>query len=87
MKIQVQSDVTVSKIFNHECHYYMHVFIAPSIPCEEGSTRLVDGYLEQEGRLEICINGIWSTICDTGFEAQDALVACSTLGHDIAGRH
>jgi len=32
-----------------------------------------------EGRLELCINDAWGTICDTFFDARDASVACSLL--------
>ena len=53
--------------------------------CKEGSTRLVRGYLQQEGRLEICLNGVWSSICDTGFDQSDGLAACTGLGYDVAG--
>ncbi len=58
--------------------------IAP-VGCIEGEARLVNGYLQQEGRLEVCLNGVWSTICDTNFDQSDALVACATLGYDVAG--
>ena len=32
-----------------------------------------------EGRLELCVNNAWGTICDTLFGPQDAAVACSQL--------
>ncbi len=43
------------------------------------------GYLEQEGRLEICVKGVWSSICDSGFDQSDGLAACTSLGYNVAG--
>ncbi len=34
------------------------------------------------GRLEIFTNGQWGTICATGFDENDAQVACRQLGFD-----
>ena len=62
--------------------------IAISIPsgnCSDGDLRLVGGSdnLEQgtrEGRVEICINNAWGTVCDDGFTDIDASVACYHIG-------
>ncbi len=50
--------------------------------CEEGSIRLADGPdgIEYEGRLEICINNHWGTVCDDSYNVQEATVACRVLG-------
>jgi hypothetical protein len=34
-----------------------------------------------EGRVEICINETWSTICDNGWSINDANVVCQQLGY------
>ncbi|XP_025102101.1 deleted in malignant brain tumors 1 protein-like [Pomacea canaliculata] len=41
--------------------------------------RLVNGN-SVAGRLEIHFSGTWETVCDYGFEKEDALVACRMLG-------
>ena len=67
----------------------MHSYTAMSISaasstigvvCSDGDLRLVGGVSSSEaGRLEICINNAWGTICQEGFSSDDAEVACRQL--------
>ena len=41
---------------------------------------LVDGADSSEGRVEICINNAWGTVCDNQFGTTDAKVICAQLG-------
>ena len=47
--------------------------------------RLVDGIIENEGRIEMCINGVWGAICDEGWDITDAHVACTQMGYPRLG--
>ena len=38
-----------------------------------------------EGRLEICIGGVWGTVCDDQFDNIAARVVCSQLNYSRAG--
>ena len=49
--------------------------------CTDGDSRLIDGTIEQEGRPEVCVNGVWSSICGYSWNVVDAYVFCVTLGY------
>ena len=53
---------------------------------DEQNIRLVGGTLPIEGRVEYCMGGEWSTICDDNWDNNDAKVVCRQLGYDIEGK-
>ena len=49
--------------------------------------RLNGGNIEQEGRVEVCVNGVWGSICDYGWDKTDAHVICKQLGYAELGNY
>lgn len=46
---------------------------------------MVNGYSTNGGTLEICINGVWGTICFFLWYENNAQVACRQLGYSYTG--
>ena len=55
------------------------------VPCPQGAIRLEGGTVNS-GRVEICNNNVWGTVCDDFWGDVDARVACIQLGFSPAGK-
>lgn len=53
--------------------------------CIEGDIRLSGGNTTLEGRVEICKDSSWGTVCDNGWSKVDAIVVCRQLNFSVAG--
>ena len=48
--------------------------------CNNGEMRLQNG-TNTSGRVEVCVDGVWGTVCDAFWSTNDAKVVCDALGH------
>ena len=54
--------------------------------CDNGDVRLVNGRLDSEGRVEVCYNNHWGTVCHDGWGDEEAIVVCRELGYPVEGQ-
>ena len=54
-------------------------------PCTNGQLRLAGGNIANEGRVEICGNNVWGTVCGNSWGSADATVVCRQLGYSAQG--
>ena len=46
---------------------------------DEGRIRLVGGQTQFEGRVEICLDGVWGTVCDDSWHITASEVVCRQI--------
>ena len=82
-------DCPASSIGQHNCQHLEDVGVRcqprPAvITCTQGAIRLQGG-TATSGRVEICYNNAWGTVCDDDWDTTNAQVACRQLGFPTAG--
>ena len=64
-----------------------HNYLARAVICDDGDLRLVGGATSREGRVEVCDNEMWGTVCDDFWGAPEAQVVCWQLGYGREGTY
>ena len=65
---------------------YTHSLLIDSL-CSQGDIRLAGGTQEHSGRVEICLENKWQTVCDDEWDSEDAMVTCRQIGHETYGKN
>ena len=55
--------------------------------CSDGGVRLVGGANNTLGRVEVCLNNAWGTVCNSRFGTNEARVICQQLGFERTGTY
>ncbi len=76
----------INSFYDKSIHFSQ--YSPPPLPpdCLDGNVRLVGGTTMLEGRVELCYDGVWGTICNFGWNAQDSAVVCRQLGYSSSGK-
>ena len=67
--------------YDHDLHSHRKfIHRENTASCFHGMVRLVNGTNNYEGRVEICLQGIWKTVCGHFWSNHEARVVCTQLG-------
>ena len=54
--------------------------------CSDGEVRLEGGNNSSLGRVEVCVNNVWGSVCNSRFGRSEAIVICRQLGFNDTGK-
>ena len=59
--------------------YVANIFLCFTA-CNQGDIRLIGGTDDREGRVEVCNQNQWGSVCDVSWDMSDANVVCRQAG-------
>ena len=68
--------------YSYHCYHNRNIAVSCQGQCStDGDLRLVDGSRQSSGRVVVCLNGQWGTVCDNYWDTRDTRVVCRQLGY------
>ena len=61
---------------------YVNTELSVPSNCTSGNIQLVSGSSDGEGRVEVCYQGVWTTVDGQSWDYNDARVLCRHLEYD-----
>lgn len=87
--VMCSGPITPPRKFNtltmHRLRYRLYKLYYTAF-CIQGDIRLVGGADFRQGRIEVCNDNAWGTVCDDFFGSEEAAVACRQLGLNGDGK-
>ncbi|XP_019861772.1 PREDICTED: neurotrypsin-like [Amphimedon queenslandica] len=67
---------------------YSHKYLGVTCQeCVHGDIKLTGSGYSSIGVINVCVNNVWGTVCNTGFDNADASVVCAQLGFSRYGKY
>ena len=62
-------------------NFFVALSVATYSNCIDGDVRLVGGASKYQGRVEVCLNRAWGTVCArSSWNSQEAKIVCNQIG-------
>ena len=71
--------------YKQECFFTIADLTVESSNCTDYEISLVEGVTANEGKIKVCLNHFWGTVCDRYFDTTDANTICRQLGYQPHG--
>lgn len=80
LKVNLYITLILVHILYYTTVYNNIITVHHNTACSQGDIRLIGGTLASEGRVEVCNQNQWGSVCNISWDLNDANVACRQAG-------